>query len=159
MVSLLVKIGGLDGEDDDDDDGSPLVIAAISAEEQTINGSLNVEEALGEGEGEGDGSLEFATDELKVGQDGGGGGGDGTGPVSQLLDFLNANADNILAGNGNGGTTSDATIHFPSDQDSHDHVTDPSSAQFEDMVLIKATDKTIKASDKPLKATDKTIQS
>ena len=157
MVSLLVKIGGLDGEDDDDD-GSPLVIAAISAEEQTINGSLNVEEALGEGEEE-EGSLEFATDELKVGQDGGGGGGDGTGPVSQLLDFLNANADNILAGNGNGGTTSDATIHFPSDQDSHDYVTDPSSAQFEDMVLIKATDKTIKASDTPLKATDKTIQS
>ena len=130
------------------------MIAAISAEEQTINGSLNVEEALGETEEE-EGSLEFATDELKVGAEGP---SEGTGPVSQLLDFLNANADNILAGNGNGGTTSDATIHFPSD--SQAETTDPSSAQFEDMVLIKATDKTIKASsDTPLKATDKTIQS
>lgn len=87
------------------------------------------------------------TDELKaVGAD--------AHATSQLLDFLNANADDILTAGGGGSSNAVAveSIVFPTDETPG--ITNPSSGNFEDMVLIKATDKTIKASEQ-VKASDK----
>ena len=104
-------------------------LAHFQAEEQTTNQTPE----------------ENMTDELKTST---GAIGADTHATSQLLDFLNANADNILTGGGSSGVES---IVFPTDETPG--ITNP-SGNFEDMVLIKATDKTIKASEQ-VKASDK----
>ena len=90
------------------------------------------------------------TDELKVGQ---AVGADTHTATSQLLDFLNANAENILTGSGSTGSNAPTveSIVFPTDKTPG--ITNSMSGNFEDMVLIKATDKTIKASEQ-VKASD-----